>query len=597
MSRLNLFISSTCYDMDLIRSELRPFLESFGHNPVMSDYGDVIYDPRVSTHESCVKEASSADVLVLIIGGRYGGTAIPEVHKHLNYRHLSTLSGKKKILEPGFRISITQAEALIAIQKKIPVYTFIKEGVLQDHYTYEINKPNSVKYPSIEKQETAEFIFEFINFIRTRTNGNSIFPFKDASSIKTNLSRQLSGVLARLLRESSASKKAGKSKNGKRKTSRANQKQIQQDRLSEIGLFFREIDSRFENEINPGKRITKGQEETIFSSGSLFASLVRIGIPPIQSMDLCKNTIFLLRDYVKDRKDKIVSTSDIRSCVLRAINALQYSDDISEEEIKSWCISYIRRYGSDNSFVRVIDRGEERDLTVKYLKDTIIPHVISRILGLPHSNDPLVEYKEILSQTILRDLASISQRLCNQLNIYSLRYKTLIQLLQDYLLEPPHPVLVSPATQKKIVNYNLDKARNHYQRIIGIYNEDSTAIDLSENSHHLSHAANECMMHSCAAILASYGSYLGYEQKYGYIELARVLKLYESDPDISCWYYCTIRNVSSDLKKINISIAHFISMLERVRHFATIGKFDDRTMSMVDFFYQASSRLIELRSD
>ncbi len=201
MNKLNVFISSTCYDLQLIRSDLRSFLEGIGYNPIMSDYGDVVYDPRKSTHESCLEASGQADVLVLIIGGRHGGVAIPKIYSQLKISSLKKMSRKKDFAEKDFKISITQAEALHAIQNKIPVYTFIAANVLNDHLIYESNKPNKIIYPSIQKQETAEYIFEFINFIRTRTNANCIFSFDNPASIKSNLTNQLGGFFAKLLRD------------------------------------------------------------------------------------------------------------------------------------------------------------------------------------------------------------------------------------------------------------------------------------------------------------------------------------------------------------------------------------------------------------
>ena len=37
----------------------------------MSDYNDVLFDPRSHTHESCIKEIANADVVILIIGSRF----------------------------------------------------------------------------------------------------------------------------------------------------------------------------------------------------------------------------------------------------------------------------------------------------------------------------------------------------------------------------------------------------------------------------------------------------------------------------------------------------------------------------------------------
>ena len=76
MAKLRIFVSSTCYDLGVIRSELRPFIIALGHEPVMSDYADILYDPRSHTHDSCIKEVPNCDMVVLIIGSRFGGTGI-----------------------------------------------------------------------------------------------------------------------------------------------------------------------------------------------------------------------------------------------------------------------------------------------------------------------------------------------------------------------------------------------------------------------------------------------------------------------------------------------------------------------------------------
>ena len=57
MAGLRVFVSSTCYDFALLRSELRNFIVSMGYDPIMSDYADVLYDPRIHTHTSCIDES------------------------------------------------------------------------------------------------------------------------------------------------------------------------------------------------------------------------------------------------------------------------------------------------------------------------------------------------------------------------------------------------------------------------------------------------------------------------------------------------------------------------------------------------------------
>lgn len=63
MAGLRVFVSSTCYDLSVIRSQLRIFIQDLGHEPSMSDYSDLLYYPRIHTHTSCVDEVASADVV------------------------------------------------------------------------------------------------------------------------------------------------------------------------------------------------------------------------------------------------------------------------------------------------------------------------------------------------------------------------------------------------------------------------------------------------------------------------------------------------------------------------------------------------------
>lgn len=65
MAGIRIFVSSTCYDLSVVRSELRAFIQSMGYEPIMSDYSDVLYDPRIHTHTSCVNEISNCDILML----------------------------------------------------------------------------------------------------------------------------------------------------------------------------------------------------------------------------------------------------------------------------------------------------------------------------------------------------------------------------------------------------------------------------------------------------------------------------------------------------------------------------------------------------
>jgi len=140
MASLKVFISSTCYDLHSIRGQLRNAMLGFGHEPIMSDQSEVIFDPQAHTHTSCLREVRNCDVVVLVIGSRFGGTIIPKALEQIDIEKIIDMSRSERFGDGGHKISITQAEVLQAIQFGIPVFAFVDSGIMRDHLTYEKNK-------------------------------------------------------------------------------------------------------------------------------------------------------------------------------------------------------------------------------------------------------------------------------------------------------------------------------------------------------------------------------------------------------------------------------------------------------------------------
>lgn len=205
MAGLRVFFSSTCYDLSNVRGQLRTFVQSLGHDPVLSDYNDILYDPRVHTHTSCIDEVVGCDVLVLLVGSRFGGKSVPEAVSKLDFEALQKESKSVDVLKTRENLSVTQLEVLKAVEQKIPVFSFIEERVWHDHALYEKNKDkeilSKISFPSIENPETASYIFEFINFLRHRVRGNSVFSFNKVQDIEKTLMRQWSSLFQRLINE------------------------------------------------------------------------------------------------------------------------------------------------------------------------------------------------------------------------------------------------------------------------------------------------------------------------------------------------------------------------------------------------------------
>src|SRR5207248_400752 len=115
MANLKIFVSSTCYDLNVVRSQLRNFLTEFGYEPVMSEYSDILFDPRQHTHTSCVQEVLNCDMVVMIIGSRYGGNAIPKAMELLDIDKVKGDNASRIFVEGKNQLSVTQLEVLRAI--------------------------------------------------------------------------------------------------------------------------------------------------------------------------------------------------------------------------------------------------------------------------------------------------------------------------------------------------------------------------------------------------------------------------------------------------------------------------------------------------
>jgi hypothetical protein len=143
MPKPRIFVSSTYYDLKHVRASLDIFIDSLGYEPVLSEKGDIAYTPDKPLDESCYREAENSDILVLIIGGRYGseasgGDTNPKGHFYERYD------------------SITKKEFNSAISRDVPVYILIEKGVYSEYRTYLKNKDNmDIVYAHVDSVKEA----------------------------------------------------------------------------------------------------------------------------------------------------------------------------------------------------------------------------------------------------------------------------------------------------------------------------------------------------------------------------------------------------------------------------------------------------------
>lgn len=177
MANLRVFVSSTAYDLAVLRSTLRSFIESLGYDPILSDYSDVLYDPREHAHRSCLAEVRTCDIVVLITGSRFGSA--------INVDALSStadLEVLRYLEEDGDRsVSVTQAEAVSAVAQGIPILAFVDSAAHHDYFVHQRNKGQSfarkIIYPSVSQPDTAEYIFDFLDYLQGRSQNNAVVTF------------------------------------------------------------------------------------------------------------------------------------------------------------------------------------------------------------------------------------------------------------------------------------------------------------------------------------------------------------------------------------------------------------------------------------
>lgn len=162
MSQLNIFISSTCFDLSQIRQDLSEAIVRWGHKPLMSESISFPVNPSLSNEENCIRTVrDEADIFVLIIGARYGFK-----------------------LDSG--MSITNTEYQTAVEKGIPIYTFTLKQMMSIYPIWEKN-PNADFSGIVDDNK----IFEFIKDVRYKSNKWN-YPFENANDIINTLHEQLS---------------------------------------------------------------------------------------------------------------------------------------------------------------------------------------------------------------------------------------------------------------------------------------------------------------------------------------------------------------------------------------------------------------------
>ncbi|HKY21628.1 MAG TPA: DUF4062 domain-containing protein [Vicinamibacterales bacterium] len=132
-------VSSTFFDLHQLRDDLRRFIQDeMGYRPLLSEHLSFPINPDATTVENCRERVErDADVLVLIIGKRYGS------------------------VDDRTSQSITNLEYLAARRKQIPIYAFVQRGIRTLLPVWRDNP--MVKLSDIENPD----LFRFVEQVQT----------------------------------------------------------------------------------------------------------------------------------------------------------------------------------------------------------------------------------------------------------------------------------------------------------------------------------------------------------------------------------------------------------------------------------------------
>ena len=154
-----------------------------GFDPILSEKGTIAYSPDRPLDESCYREAGDADILVLIIGGRYGSKQSHEADK--------------RPAEFFDRYdSITKGEYAAAEASNTAIYVLIEETVFAEYRTFQRNRERTdIKYAHVDSAN----VFRLIEEILDRRRNNPVFTFKSSDEIEGWLREQWAGLFRELL--------------------------------------------------------------------------------------------------------------------------------------------------------------------------------------------------------------------------------------------------------------------------------------------------------------------------------------------------------------------------------------------------------------
>jgi hypothetical protein len=192
MAKPRVFVSSTFYDLKHVRASLDLFISSLGFETVLSEKGDIAYAYDRPLDESCYAEVSVSDMLVLIVGGRYGAASSDQ---------LTDPNASESKFFQRYQ-SITRSEYSRAVEQDIPIFILVERAVYTEYETFKNNRDNdAIQYAHVDSVN----VFELLDEIVSKRRNNPLYQFDRVTDIENWLREQWAGLFRDLLKRTSQS--------------------------------------------------------------------------------------------------------------------------------------------------------------------------------------------------------------------------------------------------------------------------------------------------------------------------------------------------------------------------------------------------------
>ena len=171
----NIFVSSTISDLHYLRDGLRDAIEELCYHPVMSEHGEVGYLNPNTAAESCYRSVRQCQIVVLIVGKRYGSTG-----------------------DDG--LSVTHREFLGAKDEQVPIITFVEPQVLNYKDVYHADRKAHL-WDAFSPMDNPRNTFQLLDAIAASDSFNAIIPFTSVGDAKKKLKLQIADFVGDRLSE------------------------------------------------------------------------------------------------------------------------------------------------------------------------------------------------------------------------------------------------------------------------------------------------------------------------------------------------------------------------------------------------------------